>query len=44
MMNLTNLFCGYKPGRVFELNFFIGPSMNVVKISKDGMHSTIQKR
>ncbi|WP_455587539.1 OmpA family protein [Bacteroides sp.] len=31
MMNLTNLFCGYKPGRVFELNFFIGPSMNVVK-------------
>lgn len=30
MMNLTNLFCGYKPGRVFELNFFIGPSMNVV--------------
>lgn len=31
MMNLTNLFCGYKPGRVFELNFFIGPSMNIVK-------------
>lgn len=31
MMNLTNLFCGYKPGRVFELNFFVGPSMNVVK-------------
>lgn len=30
MMNLTNLFCGYKPGRVFELNFFVGPSMNVV--------------
>lgn len=20
-LNLTNLFCGYKPGRVFELNF-----------------------
>lgn len=31
MMNLTNLFCGYKPGRVFEAMFFIGPSMNVVK-------------
>ena len=31
MMNLTNLFCGYKPGRVFELNFFVGPSMNIVK-------------
>ena len=30
-LNLTNLFCGYKPGRVFELNFFAGPSMNVVK-------------
>lgn len=31
MLNLTNLFLGYKPGRLFELNFFAGPSMNVVK-------------
>lgn len=35
MMNLTNLFCGYKPGRVFELNFFIGPSMNITKNYKN---------
>lgn len=31
MMNLTNLFCGYKPGRIFEAMFFVGPSMNIVK-------------
>lgn len=31
MVNLTNLFMGYQPGRLFELNFFVGPSMNVVK-------------
>lgn len=31
MVNLTNLFCGYKPGRAFEVNFFAGPSMNIVK-------------
>ena len=31
MLNLTNLFCGYKPGRVFEGMLFVGPSMNVVK-------------
>lgn len=31
MLNLTNLFCGYKPGRKFEFMAFVGPSMNVVK-------------
>lgn len=31
MVNLTNLFCGYKPGRAFEFTMFVGPSMNVVK-------------
>lgn len=31
MVNLTNLFCGYKPGRAFEFTLFAGPSMNVVK-------------
>lgn len=35
MVNLTNLFCGYKPGRVFEAMAFIGPSMNVVKNFSD---------
>lgn len=31
MVNLTNLFCGYKQGRMFEFMAFVGPSMNVVK-------------
>lgn len=31
MVNLTNLFCGYKPGRAFEFTMFVGPSMNIVK-------------
>lgn len=31
MVNLTNLFLGYKPDRLFELNFFAGPSVNIVK-------------
>ena len=31
MINLTNLFCGYKPGRVFEGTLFVGPSVNFVK-------------
>lgn len=31
MMNLTNLFCGYKPGRVFEAMFFVGPSVNFAR-------------
>ena len=31
MMNLTNFFCGYKPGRVFEAFLFVGPSVNFVK-------------
>lgn len=31
MINLTNLFCGYKPGRVFEGTLFVGPSMNIVR-------------
>ncbi len=31
MVNLTNLICGYKPGRAFEFTAFIGPSMNIVK-------------
>jgi len=31
MLNLTNLICGYKPGRVFELSVFAGPSVNIVK-------------
>ena len=31
MMNLTNFFCGYKPGRVFEGFLFVGPSVNFTK-------------
>jgi outer membrane protein OmpA-like peptidoglycan-associated protein len=31
LVNLTNLFCGYKPNRVFEGLLFVGPSVNVVK-------------
>lgn len=31
MINLTNLFCGYKPGRVFEGTLFVGPSMNIAR-------------
>ncbi|MDL2299262.1 OmpA family protein [Bacteroides sp. OttesenSCG-928-E20] len=29
MVNLTNLFAGYKPGRMFELMFFAGPSLSI---------------
>ena len=31
MVNLSNLICGYNPDRLFELNFFVGPSVNIVK-------------
>lgn len=31
MINLTNLLCGYKPGRVFEGMLFVGPSVNFVR-------------
>lgn len=31
MMNLINLFGGYKSDRAFDLNLFAGPSLNVVK-------------
>ena len=29
MLNLTNLFCGYKEGRKFEFMFFVGPTLNI---------------
>jgi hypothetical protein len=31
LVNLTNLFCGYKPNRVFEGFLFVGPSVNVTR-------------
>jgi outer membrane protein OmpA-like peptidoglycan-associated protein len=31
VLNLTNLFCGYKPNRVFEGILFVGPSVNFTK-------------
>jgi outer membrane protein OmpA-like peptidoglycan-associated protein len=31
ILNLTNLICGYKPGRVFEGTLFVGPSMNYTR-------------
>ena len=31
MLNLTNLFCGYKEGRKFEFLFFAGPTLNISK-------------
>lgn len=30
-VNLTNLFCGYKPNRKFEFFAFIGPTLNLSK-------------
>lgn len=30
-VNLTNLFCGYKPNRKFEFFAFVGPTMNISK-------------
>ena len=31
MLNLTNLFCGYKEGRKFEFMFFVGPTIEYLK-------------
>lgn len=31
MLNLTNLFCGYKEGRNFEFTLFLGPNLTAVK-------------
>ena len=40
LLNLTNLFLGYQPGRVFELSAFLGPSVNAVKNYKGWNYGT----
>ena len=41
MVNLTNLFAGYKEGRMFELMFFAGPSLS---LANGFGHTSIQMK